>query len=464
MKKFELKPSKENIYNTFIEDSIGRDIDVCSFISLLDSLDDDYDAIAINGGWGCGKTFFVKQIEMILAIYNNFVTNDYADKSDNKKKQYQSLCKKYRIPYANELYLPIYYDAWKYDNDDDPVLSIIYEIISVVNNKYEFDDNNVDFMKLFKGIADLLNVSGLYDIINSFKRKDELNDIVKSRNLKSKIDEFLDILPIENANKVVVFVDELDRCKPSYAICVLERIKHYFDNDRVIFVFSTNLEELQHSIKCVYGDNFNAYRYLDRFFDLKIPMLKPDLNKFLEYIDVRNFGFYYDKVAKLVIEKYNFELRDISKFYCYLKMTTYNSAHIITQNFHFTTTKNFCLRCLSPLLIGLFIYDISLYNSFISGKDSSPFLDIFIREGMFDEITNALMDDKSKELTPSMKEEKYTQLYNAIFNFKEDKGNINQIIGDFEINRETKKYILGITSFLSELANDMRNTDSLNYL
>ena len=219
MKKFELKPSKENIYNTFIEDSIGRDIDVCSFISLLDSLDDDYDAIAINGGWGCGKTFFVKQIEMILAIYNNFVTNDYADKSDNIKKQYQSLCKKYRIPYANELYLPIYYDAWKYDNDDDPVLSIIYEIISVVNNKYEFDDNNVDFMKLFKGIADLLNVSGLYDIINSFKRKDELKDIVKSRNLKSKIDEFLDILPIEKANKVVVFVDELDRCKPSYAIC-----------------------------------------------------------------------------------------------------------------------------------------------------------------------------------------------------------------------------------------------------
>lgn len=75
----------------------------------------------------------------------------------------------------------------------------------------------------------------------------------------------MDQIPIERADKVVIFIDELDRCKPTYAVKLLERIKHYFNNDKIIFVFSTNLEELQSSVKCVYGESFNAYRYLDRF-------------------------------------------------------------------------------------------------------------------------------------------------------------------------------------------------------
>ena len=71
MKKIELQPTKENIYKTFIDDSIGRNKDICYFISLLDSFDES-NSIAINSNWGGGKTFFVKQIEMVLGIHNKF--------------------------------------------------------------------------------------------------------------------------------------------------------------------------------------------------------------------------------------------------------------------------------------------------------------------------------------------------------------------------------------------------------
>ena len=73
-------------------------------------------------------------------------------------------------------------------------------------------------------------------------------------------------LPNERGNKLVIFIDELDRCNPAYAVKLLEQIKHYMEDDRIIFVFSVNINQLQHTIKHYYGNNFNATKYLDRFF------------------------------------------------------------------------------------------------------------------------------------------------------------------------------------------------------
>ena len=50
---------------------------------------------------------------------------------------------------------------------------------------------------------------------------------------------------LKKGNRLIIMVDELDRCKPSYAVKLLERIKHYFTNDRITFVFSVNTYELE---------------------------------------------------------------------------------------------------------------------------------------------------------------------------------------------------------------------------
>lgn len=79
---------------------------------------------------------------------------------------------------------------------------------------------------------------------------------------------------------VYVFVDELDRCRPDYAIALLEGIKHLFGVPGLYFVIATNIEQLAHSIKAVYGESFDAVRYLKRFFDLEFSLPKPDTTKF----------------------------------------------------------------------------------------------------------------------------------------------------------------------------------------
>ena len=67
---------------------------------------------------------------------------------------------------------------------------------------------------------------------------------------------------------LIVVIDELDRCRPSYAVELLEIAKHLFAVDRIVFVLAVNRSELGHSIKALYGSDFDAYGYLRRFFDL----------------------------------------------------------------------------------------------------------------------------------------------------------------------------------------------------
>lgn len=78
-----------------------------------------------------------------------------------------------------------------------------------------------------------------------------------------------------------VLVDELDRCRPPYAISLLERVKHLFEVENVVFIIATDSAQLQHSIKAVYGTGFDAGAYLLRFFDRTYVFEDPTLDDFV---------------------------------------------------------------------------------------------------------------------------------------------------------------------------------------
>ena len=97
-------------------------------------------------------------------------------------------------------------------------------------------------------------------------------------------------LLIENDNKMVILIDELDRCKPSFCIELLERIKHIFDTPNIIFVLGTDLEQLGKAISGVYGESYNGQKYLERFFDFEINLNTPDYNKFWQSLSENYSG------------------------------------------------------------------------------------------------------------------------------------------------------------------------------
>jgi hypothetical protein len=103
----------------------------------------------------------------------------------------------------------------------------------------------------------------LSDLIDEFRLREQAAKGFQA-NLAATIKEFF---YRKEDRYMFVIVDELDRCRPTFAIELLERVKHLFEVDRVIFVFATDLEQLSHAISVVYGVEFASKKYLFRFFD-----------------------------------------------------------------------------------------------------------------------------------------------------------------------------------------------------
>ena len=72
--------------------------------------------------------------------------------------------------------------------------------------------------------------------------------------------------------RLVITVDELDRCRPDYAVRFMETVKHVFEVQYVTFVIAANVEELAKAIKGAYGDTFDGPGYLERFFDITLEL------------------------------------------------------------------------------------------------------------------------------------------------------------------------------------------------
>ena len=79
--------------------------------------------------------------------------------------------------------------------------------------------------------------------------------------------------------RLVVFIDELDRCRPDYALSVLEKVRHLFNVDGVVVVIAVNPEALNHAIATLHGPAGTAGRYLRRLIDHRITLPDRDTSQ-----------------------------------------------------------------------------------------------------------------------------------------------------------------------------------------
>lgn len=171
----------------------------------------------------------------------------------------------------------VYYNAWENDCDDDPLVSLIEALAS--NDKTGWDDKaiavanealtgilrkytGIDAQKVRKAANDEQPV-GLLDAArhrreSRQKLKDILADLVDAAHAK------------EMAGPVVV-IDELDRCRPTFANELMERVKHVLNVPGLVFVFGVNIVALRETVKAVYGD-IDAHQYLLRMFTTTLHM------------------------------------------------------------------------------------------------------------------------------------------------------------------------------------------------
>ena len=246
MNSFELIPTEENLIQALSKDLLKRNKDLVRFYDLL-LAQESASSIAIDGRWGSGKTFFVKQSMLLINAKN--------PRSDMDGEKKASIV--YALPFpkkAEEVEVnydvAVYYDAWENDNDTEPVLSLIYEITKQLSVDFSLSDKSI--VKTAGAIIEAIsghNVNGIMDTLTS---EDPFTKFKEEKDVEQKIKNFFASILAERGNRLVIFIDELDRCKPTFAVHLLEQIKHYIFDDRITFVFSINLEQLQHTIKHYY--------------------------------------------------------------------------------------------------------------------------------------------------------------------------------------------------------------------
>lgn len=454
MKKYSLKPTDENAINLLREDPIGRNINVFRFISLLNHIQESC-TIAINGEWGSGKTFFVKQVKLILDALNEHSAMDEKTRTMIAKFNYQA-------EEDTECYSTVYYDAWMYDNDDDPILSLVYA--TIVSRQADFsEDRKRTILGSAAALAGALTGRDIHALLQEVSGKDTFASLRDADEIRRMVKRFIDSLIIEHGNRLVFFVDELDRCKPDYAIRFMERIKHYFDDDRVTFVFSVSLSQLQATVKNYYGAEFNATRYLDKFFDLRVSLPSPDIGRYMQSrLDILGDAL-MDSVCIEAAKQYGLSLREAERFACLAKICVYPAAKNADRGFSTDKARLFFILYILPVMLALQMTDIRAYSEFITGNNPEPLISVLrwpnirFERGFllgsgehYDEASKTIESNNTK-ITIN---ERLKEVYEAFFaRYELLNCHFGEIrIGGMAITDNVKGYIESTISLLSQLS------------
>lgn len=450
MEKYDILPTEENLRKTLKEDSPGRNRDIYSLLKILASQNGSW-SIALNGEWGTGKTFFVKQTQYILDSLN-ISNDDNADLLTFLNRSEEDLKK-----IVQKTFRTIYYDAWEHDNDEDPIHSILSCIPhtkwSKEAKKVIIDALNVG-ARIIKAITPIDLESMAQNLKNNYDKYSQ-----NLETLKKEFNAALDKLSPKDG-QLIIFIDELDRCKPTYAVKLLERIKHYFNSPNITFIFSIDLLSLQNTVKHYYGEGFDGYHYLDRFFDLIIDLPDPDIEKYLTntknilqieeiFGEVSENNIYHIFVKEL-IKHFSFSLRQINHLFLKINSVAYNFIHRNNNEIlaSFRYGEYIIYTFFLPFMCALSQSNISKYNRFVDGKADEEDLSFLAESSAFEKYYKYLFDMESRRNLDYLFEVK--KIYNAIF------GNSNNnmlVISDeakIEFPRSYRDKLVKACTMLSE--------------
>lgn len=253
----------------FADDRLDRKPLAEKLTGYLSRLNDGA-VLAIDAPWGEGKTWFGRNWSKYL---------------------------------EDEEYKVVYVDAFEQDYVEDPFMLITSEILSIVDDGGEIEEKLkksgievgkallpfagkalVNFVgRVALGSSDLSGEvqeaieAGTANVADSASEyiKENLESYGKDKIAMSEFKTQLAEFALTQEKPIVIFIDELDRCKPNFAVNLVERIKHFFDVPNIVFVLLLNRDQLEKAVKGVYGSETDASAYLGKFVNFFFAFPKP---------------------------------------------------------------------------------------------------------------------------------------------------------------------------------------------
>lgn len=372
--------------------------------------DIDITPLVIEGDWGTGKTVFCKKFMALINSHSEL----------NAKT--------------------VYVDAFSEDYYNQPLLSILIAVYQTFPSNKEKQRLKGLLIKLVKATSSISlelvltklfgeNVKDLGDKFQEALKKQEdlcYESVFKER---AEIEKTLSLLKetlslLTENSPIFIFIDELDRCRPTYTLQMLEAVKHLFDIPNLKLIFFVNRKQLIYSIQHAYGnDEEIANRYLDKFFALKL-----QLPKFCQRETETNLidqpkelasSVYFDTLLgekhssliqtplfknsqlpifllKELIARFNLSLRDVEKLvrYLHIYQTLFQPPSSLFDGYKLTTVfLIFSFSRNAPWIPTL--DDIENSNSWLSAllKDLKPNKNDIYNRSLIEQLRNILTSD-----------------------------------------------------------------------
>lgn len=356
-----------------LQDKIGRQETVDKICGLVDSLQKDQNfCLSLNGAWGSGKTFVLQMIEEQLS----------------KKQEY----------------VIVKYDAWENTFYDDPLIAMLYCILDTLENLASEDvletisagQKKKKSTEMAKKIGEAIvetaaennkvvkfskdAIGKVKSIIKSYKETslatNTQTEDYKSYStfLKQTIKQLNEISSQEvyegKQTKLIVLVDEIDRCLPDEQLKILERMHHLFDVKNCAVIVAVNKEAIQNTFEKHYGGKSEDYfrKFFQYSFSLatnaaiflknKLYDLFYEINdKRKEAINKKDFEFIIADLLNasiVAIENNKIDNRDVEKYI------------FVAQKVVFTIIDyHISIIWFSLQMLFYRMFDVPIYNGFV---------------------------------------------------------------------------------------------------
>ncbi len=371
-KELQLKLPESEIVSKdpWSDDALDR-LKVADALTDLIRHQSDSLVISLNGQWGTGKTFLLKRWQKKL---------------------------------EQEGFHAIYFNAWEDDFCDDPLVAIIGQLSEFLEKEEVLKEYAPKIKKALNPllIRTLESVTKKFTGVDLSALQEQFADnalkaysLQRSNKVRLKAQlETMSTRVVEETGLPLVFViDELDRCRPTFSIELLERVKHIFDVPGMVFVFGVNRDELCSSTRSIYGE-IDADVYLRRFFDMEFLLPEANSENFCRHLierykleefflklsnnapyPVHSEDFYsFNNFFPLFCSRLDLSLRDID--YCIRSMV------FVGRNI---SVRKFMFPHLLSVLIILRLKNQALYQGFVKGDRRGSEVMDYIDELVFDE-------------------------------------------------------------------------------